>query len=169
MATRRLRRSGAPGAVRDDRDARAVCIGARRSSRLPLSREEPPFPADPCAGPTAPFSFGADALLSVRSRGRGETVGPDLRLRFGETADLWFAGPVLDLRPATQAGYRSAVEHHLKPRFGTHRLDTITADDLAMLVRDMRDRGKSEATIAAVLGAASRIYKFAADGSTSPD
>jgi integrase len=69
---------------------------------------------------------------------------------------------VLDLRATTQAGYRSAVDHHLRPRFGNHRLDRITADDLANLVRDMRERGKSEATIAAVLGAVSRIYKFAA-------
>jgi integrase len=101
-----------------------------------------------------------DELLA--RRGRGETVAPDSRLRFGEAADLWLAGPVLDLRAATQAGYRSAVEHHLRPHFDSRRLDTVTADDLASLVRDMRDRGKSEATIAAVLGAASRIYKFAA-------
>jgi integrase len=101
-----------------------------------------------------------DELLA--HRGRGETVAPDSRLRFGEAADLWLAGPVLDLRAATQAGYRSAVEQHLNPRNGKRRLDNITADDLAALVREMRDRGKSEATIAAVLGAASRIYKFAA-------
>lgn len=101
-----------------------------------------------------------DELLA--RRGRGETVATDSRLRFGKAADLWLAGPVLDLRPATKAGYRSAVEHHLRPRFENRRLDSITADDLAMLVRDMRAEGKSEATIAAVLGAASRIYKFAA-------
>jgi hypothetical protein len=101
-----------------------------------------------------------DELLA--RRGRGEMVPPDSRLRFGAAADLWLAGPVLDLRAATQAGYRSAVEQHLKPRYGNHRLDIITADDLAALVRDMRDRGNSEATIAAVLGAASRIYKFVA-------
>lgn len=101
-----------------------------------------------------------DELLVCR--GRGETVAPDSRLRFGEAADRWLAGPVLDLRAATQAGYASAVEQHLRPRYGARRLDSITADDLAILVREMRDRGKSEATIAAVLGAASRIYKFAA-------
>jgi integrase len=101
-----------------------------------------------------------DELLA--RRGRGEAVAPDSRLRFGKAADLWLAGPVLDLRAATQAGYKSAVEQHLKPRYGNHRLDSITADDLAALVRDMRDQGKSEATIAAALGAASRIYKFAA-------
>ncbi len=101
-----------------------------------------------------------DELLA--RRGRGETVAPNSRLRFGEAADAWLAGPVLDLRPATQAGYRSAVEQHLRPRHGQRRLESITADELAALVRDMRNEGKSEATIAAVLGAAGRIYKFAA-------
>lgn len=101
-----------------------------------------------------------DELLA--RRGRGETIAPDSRLRFSETADLWLAGPVLDLRTSTQAGYRSTVEQHLGPRYGNRRLDSITADELATLVRDMRQRGKSEATIAAVLGAAGRIYKFAA-------
>jgi integrase len=69
---------------------------------------------------------------------------------------------VQDLRATTQAGYRSAVEQHLLHKFGNRRLDGITADDLAALVRFMRDRGKSEATIAAALGALGRIYKFAA-------
>jgi integrase len=101
-----------------------------------------------------------DELLA--RRGRGETVAPDLRLRFGEAADSWLAGPVLDLRPSTQAGYRSAVEQHLRPRYGHRRLEAVTADDLAALVRKMRQEAKSEATIAAVLGAAGRIYKFAA-------
>ncbi len=101
-----------------------------------------------------------DELLA-RS-GRGETVAPNSRLRFGEAADLWLAGPVLDLRAATLAGYRSAVDQHLRPRYGNRRLDSITADELATLVRDMRDQEKSEATIAAMLGAAGRIYKFAA-------
>jgi Phage integrase, N-terminal SAM-like domain len=84
-----------------------------------------------------------DELLA--RRGRGETVVPDSRLRLVDAADRWLDGPVLDLRAATQAGYRSAVDHHLRPRFGGRRLDSITADDLAALVRDMRERGKSEA------------------------
>jgi len=100
-----------------------------------------------------------DELLA--RRGRGEIVAPDSRLRFGEAADLWLAGPVLDLRASTRAGYRSAVENHLRPRYGNRRLDSITADELATLVRQLREQGRRETTIAAVLGAASRIYKFA--------
>ena len=101
-----------------------------------------------------------DDLLA--RRGRGETLAPDSRLRFSEAAQRWLAGPVQDLRATTQAGYRSAVEQHVLRRHGSRRLDSITADDLAALVHDMRKQGKSEATIAAVLGAVCRIYKFAA-------
>jgi len=64
-------------------------------------------------------------------------VAPDARLRLSAAADLWLDGPVSDLRMATQAGYRSAVELHLKPRYGNRRLDSTTADDLASLVRDI--------------------------------
>ncbi|MDQ2760433.1 MAG: site-specific integrase [Actinomycetota bacterium] len=53
------------------------------------------------------------------------------------------------------------VNEHLRPRFDGLRLDGLTADDLARLVRDLRSEGKSEATIAVVLGVVGRIYKFA--------
>lgn len=101
-----------------------------------------------------------DELLARRSR--GETVSPDSRLRFGNAADLWLEGPVSDLRESTRAGYTNAVEHHLRPCFGGRKLDSVTADDLAALVRGMREKGKSEATIAVALGVTGRIYKFAA-------
>jgi integrase len=101
-----------------------------------------------------------DDLLA--RRGRGERVAPNPRLRFSEAADRWLTGPVADLRESTQAGYRNAVEQHLRPRYATRRLDTIEPDDLATLVRELRAEGKSEATIAVVLGVAGRIYKYAA-------
>jgi integrase len=100
-----------------------------------------------------------DELLARRRR--GDVVPRESRLRFGDAADLWLNGPVLDLRQSTQAGYRNAVEQHLRSRYGKRKLDGITADDLASLVREMRGGGKSEATILVVLGVTGRIYKFA--------
>src|SRR5581483_1723524 len=85
-----------------------------------------------------------DELLA--QRGRGERVPANPRLRFGEAADRWLAGPVRDLRESTQAGYRNAVNLHLRVRYGSRRLDDIGAEDLARLVREMRAAGKSEAT-----------------------
>lgn len=101
-----------------------------------------------------------DELLA--QRGRGERTAPNPRLRFGDAADRWLAGPVGELRASTQDGYRNAVERHLRPRFATRRLDHLTPDDLAALVRGLRHAGKSEATIAVVLGVTNRIYRHAA-------
>jgi integrase len=98
--------------------------------------------------------------LSAR-RARGESVAPSPRLRFGEAAERWLSGPVVDLRDTTQVKYHSVVKEHLWPRFATRRLDGITADDLALLVREMRTATRSEATIAVVLAVVGRIYKFA--------
>lgn len=101
-----------------------------------------------------------DELLA--RRGRGERVAPNPRLRFGDAADRWLTGPVLDLRPATQAGYRNAVDRHLRPRFATRRMDAIEPDDLATVVRELRGDGLAEASIAVVLGVTNRVYRHAA-------
>jgi integrase len=101
-----------------------------------------------------------DELL-VR-RGRGERVAPNPRLRFGEAADRWLAGPVLDLRKTTQAAYRNAVERHLRPRYATRRLDAIAADDVAVLVRELREAGLAEASIATIVSTLGRVYRYAA-------
>jgi integrase len=99
--------------------------------------------------------------LSAR-RARGESVGPKPKLRFGAAADAWLSGPVLDLRDTTQTKYGSIVKEHLRPRFDGRRLDRITADDLAGMVRELRGEGKSEATIGVGLAVVGQIYKFAA-------
>ena len=41
-----------------------------------------------------------DELLA--QRGRGERVAPNPRLRFGDAAEKWLAGPVVDLRETTR-------------------------------------------------------------------
>jgi len=99
-------------------------------------------------------------LLAGRSR--GEAVESNARLRFTDAAAKWHEGPVQDLRPRTEECYRNAVEGHLIPRLGARRLDAISPDDLAELVRDEREAGLSESTIAIVLGVLNRIYRYAA-------
>jgi integrase len=101
-----------------------------------------------------------DELLA--RRGRGERVVSDGRLRFADAAAKWLAGPVLDLRARTQECYRNALEQHLLSAIGTQRLDAISPDDLALLVRELRSRGFSESTIVIVLGVTNRVYRYAA-------
>ncbi len=101
-----------------------------------------------------------DQLLARRSR--GEAVESNARLRLTDAAAKWLDGPVQDLRPRTEECYRNAIEGHLIPRLGARRLDAISPDDLAELVRDEREAGLSESTIVIVLGVLNRIYRYAA-------
>lgn len=101
-----------------------------------------------------------DKLLAAR--GRRERPPGDPRISFGDAADHWLDKQVSGLRPATQAIYRSAVDVHLRPRWGRRRLDSIEPDDAADLVRELRAAGKSEWTISGVLKAASRVFRHAA-------
>ena len=64
--------------------------------------------------------------------------------------------------PRRRQCYRNAVEQHLTPRFATRRLDTISPDDLAALVRELRADGLAESTIVIVVGVVNRIYRYAA-------
>ena len=100
-----------------------------------------------------------DAILATK--GRGERVQPNPRLRFGEVAERWLAEQVSELRPATRAVYAGAVRVHLEPRWGARRLDSLTVDDAARLVRELRAEGKAEWTISGITKAASRIFTFA--------
>ncbi|MGB0094532.1 MAG: tyrosine-type recombinase/integrase, partial [Solirubrobacteraceae bacterium] len=109
---------------------------------------------------------GITAARTIRNdvlarKGKGERVQPNPKLRFGAAADAWLGGQVADLRPATQATYANAVETHLRPRWGRRRLDSITVEEVAALVRELRASGKAEWTIAGIVTAANRIFKFA--------
>ena len=100
-----------------------------------------------------------DSILGTR--GKGGRIQPNPRLRFGEAADRWLEDQVVDLRPRTRETYRNAIETHVRPRWGRRRLDQISIDDAARMVREMEADGKSASTIASTLGVAQRVFKFA--------
>ena len=99
---------------------------------------------------------------SSRTALGGERVADNGRLRFDDAGCEWLAGPVMYLRPATQACYRNALEQHLLGRYATRRLDAVTPDDLARLVHELREGGLAESTIVIVIGVVNRIYRYAA-------
>jgi len=96
----------------------------------------------------------------VRARG-GERESANPRLKFGEAADRWLAEQVPALRPATRKSYTSYVENHLRPRWGTRRMDAIDVSDAARLVRELRAAGLAEWTISGICRAANRVFKYA--------
>jgi integrase len=99
------------------------------------------------------------AAQAARDNGERESANP--RLRFGEAADRWLAEQVVELRPSTRANYAGAVEHHLRPRWGSRRMDAIDVTDAARLVRELRAAGYAEWTITGIVRAANRAFKFA--------
>ncbi len=100
-----------------------------------------------------------DDLLGRKAR--GEQVRPNPGLRFGEAGEAWLESQVPGLRPSTVKLYTGAYRNHLAPRWARRRLDTITVEDVAQLVSELRVEGKSEWTIKGVLKAANRTFKFA--------
>lgn len=100
-----------------------------------------------------------DGILGRKAR--REPVSANPRLRFGDAADKWLAGPVQSLRPATGSIYSSHVKNHLRERFGRYRLDQINGDDIAKMIRELRADGKSEWTISGIVKTCSQIYKYA--------
>ncbi|MGH2944834.1 MAG: tyrosine-type recombinase/integrase [Solirubrobacteraceae bacterium] len=113
-------------------------------------------------GPYETVTAARGARDDARSRARGgERESANPRLKFGEAADRWLAEQVVELRPATRAIYGNAVRNHLAPRWGGRRMDAIEVTDAARLVRELRAGGLSEWTIAGILKAAGRVFKFA--------
>jgi integrase len=99
-----------------------------------------------------------DALLGAR--GKGERIVPSPRLRFGQATERWLAEEVAERRPSTHAAHGYAVKHALK-RWQNRRLDAISADDCAQLVRRLRAEGLAGSYIASVLGCADQVFRFA--------
>jgi integrase len=98
----------------------------------------------------------------VAKRANGERVTADPRLRFGQAADAWLAGPVATLRPNTISTYKSAVDGHLRKRIGNRRMDDLTPDDIARVVAEMRAAGYSEWTISTTLMVCGQVFRHAA-------
>jgi integrase len=113
-------------------------------------------------GPFDTITAARAARGDARARARGgERESANPRLKFGEAADRWLAEQVVELRQTTQAIYGNAIRNHLKARWGDRRMDAIDVTDAARLVRELRAQGLSEWTIAGVLKAAGRVFKFA--------
>jgi hypothetical protein len=76
-----------------------------------------------------------DRAALQRHRSRGERIVP-IKATFAEFAGEWLVAQH-HLRPTTRDRYRWAIETHLIPVFGRHRLPEIREDDVARLIADL--------------------------------
>src|SRR5581483_2109308 len=76
---------------------------------------------------------------------RGERIRPS-KATFAEVAEQWFESK-RKLRPWTRKYYRDALDRILLPRFGSRKIGSITADDVAALIRELEAHGLATKTI----------------------
>jgi integrase len=98
-------------------------------------------------------------LTARRDRGERDT---DPRLTFGVAAECWLTGPVSEFGDSTRESYERAIRVHLRPRYGTRRLDSIDTEEVAALVRELRARKYADATIEGILLPLRSVYHYAA-------
>ena len=102
------------------------------------------------------------ALADVKSKmGHGQRVTPQPRLTFGDAAERYMESARATLRPGTVDAYDSHLRTHLSPRWKRRRLDSLTVDDVARLIEEMRADGKRAWTIRGALVVLGRVFEHA--------
>ncbi|HEY1854345.1 MAG TPA: tyrosine-type recombinase/integrase [Solirubrobacterales bacterium] len=112
-----------------------------------------------------------ELTAELAKRDRREPAPTNPRLSFGKAMDGYFENAVADLRDTTRDGHRWAIDNHLRPRFGSRRMDRINADEWASFIRDCRIAGLAEGSIETILRSARGTYGYAARrlGWTAPN
>jgi integrase len=90
---------------------------------------------------------------------RGERVSPT-KATFGEVAEAWIETQG-ELRPRTLDAYRSALRVHLLPRFGRLKISQLTEDHVALLIAEMRAKGRAAWTVRSALTPLHRTFSYA--------
>lgn len=76
---------------------------------------------------------------------------------FGEWADMWFDLHKSNISPTTQEGYRYTLRI-LKDRFGMQKLAAIKVFHVELFLRDMRQQGRADSSIAKLRGMLYQIF-----------
>ena len=90
---------------------------------------------------------------------RGERVVTPTKVTFGEVAEKWLESK--RLRDYTRRNYRATLDKVLLPRFDQRKIATISADDIAALLRALERKGLAPATVADYFKPLSGTMKFA--------
>ena len=89
----------------------------------------------------------------------GERIVSDRKI-FADVAEEWFRK--LNVGERTRESYESHLRIHLLPRIGSRRIGTITVDDVADVIAELRAEGKAGWTQKGVLTTLSSVMKYAA-------
>jgi len=140
------------GIYRQPNGRLAVC--ARHAGRLHFRT---------CDGDIESARSAREELIAGLAAGR---VPASPRLRLGTVADRWsrlFEAMVAagERHRRTYEAHRFHLDHDLLPRLGHRRIGSLTVDDLAELISELRAAGRSPKTIANALATLQSILRFA--------
>ncbi len=76
--------------------------------------------------------------------------------------DYWFDNYCkMNLKYNTQLGYIQIIENHLKPRFGSYRLKSLTAAVVQEYVNQLKINGLARSSVVGILSVLSAAYEYA--------
>lgn len=81
-------------------------------------------------------------------------------LTVGTLIDQWLAGKI-NLKPSTRARYESAIEVHVRPRWGEVPLSRVTLDDVQEWLTKLDSSGLSSASVRKAYGVLNAVLKRA--------
>jgi integrase len=91
---------------------------------------------------------------------KGERVVPS-KATLAEYAAVWLATQDGQLRPSTHRLYKANITRHVLPLLGRRQLASVSIDDVAALVADLRRAGLSGYTIKGILTPLGRMFASA--------
>ena len=101
-------------------------------------------------------------LRELRTAKDAGTVAPKKTQRLEDWLNLWLRETVaVEKDPKTLAGYRSACTTWLIPNLGRHRLDTLEAQHVRDLYKQMRRAGRAESSVLKVHNVLAKAMKDA--------
>lgn len=78
--------------------------------------------------------------------------------------DLWFEQYVkMHCKYNTQTDYIQIIEHHLKPRFGTYKLKSLTATPIQEYANDLKKQGFAKSTLKNIILTFSAALNYAVE------
>jgi integrase len=107
--------------------------------------------------PQARAAFGAERAKAAK----GEKTADKPRMTFAHAAEAWWETAHAALRPTTREKYRSHLDAHLLPAFGSKRLTSVTADDVARYVARKTEAGAAGSSVRSHLSVLSMIFTYA--------
>lgn len=91
----------------------------------------------------------------------GQLFSPS-EISIADYLDYWFDNYCkVNLKYNTQLGYIQIIENHLKPKFGTYKLKSLTAASIQEYVNQLKIQGLAKRSVSGILSVLSASYEHA--------